>query len=79
MYSNSWKSPTQGLGEHSLSAEKIYKINFTKVNPKSCLSLHYNGEDSYLFVTGTEIYIFKVIDSEMVPNNLCLGNVQKIF
>ena len=26
------KGPTQGLGEHSLSAEKMYSINFTKVN-----------------------------------------------
>ena len=30
------KSPTQGLGEHSLSAEKMYSINFTKVNTKFC-------------------------------------------
>ena len=34
------KSPTQELGEHSLSAEKMYSINFTKVNTKLCLSLH---------------------------------------
>ena len=37
------KGRTQGLGEHSLSAEKTYSINFTKVNTKFCLSLHYNG------------------------------------
>ena len=37
------KGSTQGLGEHSLSAEKTYSINFTKVNTKFCLSLHYNG------------------------------------
>ena len=35
--------PTQGLGEHSLTAEKMYSINFTKNNTKFCLSLHYNG------------------------------------
>ena len=23
-----WKGPTQGLGEHLLSAEKMYSINF---------------------------------------------------
>ena len=23
------KSPTQGLGEHSLTAEKMYSVNFT--------------------------------------------------
>ena len=32
--------PTQGLREHSLSVEKIYSINFTKINTKFCLSLH---------------------------------------
>ena len=48
------KGPTQGL-EHTLSAEKLYSINFTKENTKFCLSLHYNGANSYLFVNGTEI------------------------
>ena len=28
------KGPTQGLGEYSLSAEKMYSINLTKVNTK---------------------------------------------
>ena len=36
---NLGKGPTQGLGEHSLSGEKMYLINFTKVNKKFCLSL----------------------------------------
>ena len=46
--------PTQGLGEHSLTAGKMYLINFT-VTKKFCLSLHYNGRSSYLFVNGSEI------------------------
>ena len=46
--------PTQGL-EHALTAEKMYSINFTVTNKKFCLSLHYNGANSYLFVNGTEI------------------------
>ena len=32
------KGPTQGLSEHSLSAEKMYSINFTKVDKKFCLA-----------------------------------------
>ena len=40
------KEPTQRLSEHSLTAEKMYSINFTKKNTKFCLSLHYNGENS---------------------------------
>ena len=46
--------PISGLGEHSLSAKKMYAINFTKIDTKFCLSLHYNGANSYLFVNGTE-------------------------
>ena len=73
------KGPRQGLGEHSLSSEKMYSINFTKVNTKFCLSLHYNEDNSYLFVNGTEIIKFKAKDSMIVPNNLCFGNVTKDF
>ena len=40
------KSPTQGL-EHTLTAEKSYSVHFTKNNIKFCLSLHYNGANSY--------------------------------
>ena len=43
--------PTQGL-EHTLTAEKMYSINFTVTKKKFCLSLHYNGANSYLFVNG---------------------------
>ena len=69
-------SPTQGL-EHTLTAEKMYSINFTVTNKKFCLSLHYSGENSYLFVNGTEIYKFKAKDSEIVASPLCLGNISK--
>ena len=48
------KGPTQGL-EHTLTAEKMYSINFTVTKKKFYLSLHYNGVNSYLFVNGTEI------------------------
>ena len=48
------KGPTQGL-EHTLTAEKMYSINFTVTRKKRCLSLHYNRANSYLFVNGTEI------------------------
>ena len=58
--------PTQGLGENSLIAEKMNSINFTVTKKKFCLSLHYNGANSYLFVNSTEIYKFKAKDSEIV-------------
>ena len=70
------KGPTQGL-EHTLTAEKMYSINFTVTKKKFCLSLHYNGANSYLFVNGTEIYKFKAKDSAIVATPLCLGNISK--
>ena len=70
------KRPTQGL-ESTLSAEKLYSINFTKKNTKFCLSLHYNGANSYLFVNGTEIIKFKPKDSEILAYSLSLGNISK--
>ena len=71
------KGPTQGLGEHSLAAEKMYSINFSKDNIKFCFNLHYNGANSYLFVNGTEIIKFKVKDSKIVASPLCLRNISK--
>ena len=70
------KGPIQGL-EHTLTAEKMDSINLTVTKKKFCLSLHYNGANSYLFVNGTEIYKFKPKDSEIVATPLCLGNISK--
>ena len=70
------KGPTQGL-EHTPSAEKMYSINFTKNNKKYCVSLHYNGANSYLFVNGIAIYKFKAKDSEIAASPLSLGKISK--
>ena len=70
------RGPTQGL-ESTLTAEKIYSINFTVTKKKFCLSLRYNGGNSYLFVNGTEIIKIKAKDSEIVASPLCLGNISK--
>ena len=66
------RGKTQGL-ESILTAEKMYSINFTVTKKK----LHYNGENSYFFVNGTEICIFKAKDSAIVASPLCLGNISK--
>ena len=70
------KGSTQGL-EHTLSAEKMYSINFTELNKKFCLSLHYNAANSYLFVNSKEIHHFKARGSEIVATPLCLVNISK--
>ena len=58
------KGPAQGL-EYTLSAEKMYSINFTEHNKKFCLSWHYNGANTYLFVSGTGVYEIKAKNSEI--------------
>ena len=55
----------------------MYSINFTITKKKFCLSLHYNGANSYLFVNSTEIYKFKAKDSEVLVGPICLGNISK--
>ena len=70
------RGPTQGL-ESTLTAEKMYSINFTVTKKKFCLSLHYNGTNTYLFVNGIEIIKFKAKDSAVVASPLCLGNISK--
>ena len=59
------------------NCRKMYLINFTVTKNKFCLSLHYNGANSYLFVNGSEIYKFKAKDPEIVATPLCLGKKSK--
>ena len=65
----------QGINDTTLYAEKIYSQNFTAANKKFVLSLHYNGDDSYLFVNGKRELKFKAKDDQIVKEILCLGNI----
>ena len=73
------KDFVQGLDNTTVYAEKLYSINFTENNNKICLCLHYNGDNSYLFVNGTEIHKFKEKDSQIVASPFCLGKISKDF
>ena len=57
----------------------MYSINFSATGRRFCLSLHYNGANSYLFVNGTEMIKFKAKESELTSTILCFGNVSKDF
>ena len=67
---------TQRSDFTTLAAEAQYLINFSGSNRKFCLSLHYNGSNSLLFVNSTKIYQFKAKDSEMKKLSLLF---QEIF
>ena len=55
----------------------MHSINFAENNKKFCLSLHYNGANSYLFVNGTEIHKRKAKNSKIVATLFCLRNISK--
>ena len=61
------KGPTLGLN-HTPKVEMQYSINFTRPGIKFCLSLHYNGSNSFLFVNATRIYQVKATDSKIKKN-----------
>ena len=65
----------QGINDTTLYAEKIYRKNFSAVNEKFVLSLHYNGDNSYLFVNGKQELKFKAKDEQIVKEKLCLGKI----
>ena len=67
----------QGIYHTTIYAEKMYPTNVMVTDKTFCLSLHYNGDNSYLFVNGKEQGKFKAADSEIVPYPLCLGNNSK--
>ena len=50
---------TQGIHDTMLYVEKNYWRNFTDPGKKFMLSLHYNGDDNYLFVNGRQELKFK--------------------
>ena len=53
----------------------MYKTDFTQQGKKFVLSLHYNGENSYLFVNGVQQLKFKAKNSEIKRAHLPLGNI----
>ena len=56
----------------------MYSPNFTIANKTFCLSLRYNGDDSYLFVNSKEVIKFKA-KNQSVSEKLSLGNIPADF
>ena len=68
----------QKIDDTTIYAEKMYSPNFTIGNKTFCLSLHYNGDDSYLFANGKEVIKFKAKNLS-VTEKLSLGNISADF
>ena len=65
----------QGINDTTIYAEKNFYRNFTDPGKIFVLSLHYNGDDSYLFVNGRQELKFKSKTEHLVKETLCLGNL----
>ena len=65
----------QGINDTTIYAEKKYFRNFAEPDVKFVLSLHYNGDDSYLFVNGRQELKFKCKTDQLVKEKLCIGNL----
>ena len=66
---------TQKVNNTTIYAKKNYSPKFSAENKIFCLSLHYNGDNSYLFVNGKELTKFKAKKSEFKANQLTLGSI----
>ena len=49
----------QGLNDTTLTAAAKYSVKFSRSERQFCLSLHYNGSNSFVFVNTTKINQFK--------------------
>ena len=65
----------QGINDTTIYAEKKFYRNFTDTDKKFVLSVHYNGDNSYLFVNGRQELKFKAKIDQLVQENLCRGNL----
>ena len=66
---------TEGIHDTTIYAEKNFYRNFTDFSKKFMLSLHYNDDDSYLFVNGRQELKFKCKTDQLVKEKLCIGNL----
>ena len=66
---------TQGINDTTIYAGKNFYRNFTDFGKKIVLSLHYNGDNSYLFVNGKQELKFKAKTDQLVKEKLCIGNL----
>ena len=69
------KDYIQKINDTTIYAEKMFYTNFTDPGHKFVLSLHYNGDNSYLFVNGREELKLKTKTNQIINTNLCLCNL----
>ena len=65
----------EGINDTTIYAEKLFHSNFTGFGVKFVLSLHYNGDNSYLYANGRQELKLKAKDDQLINEKLSLGNL----
>ena len=74
------EGPTLGINGRFSSPEKKFSIDFSKAKTKFCLSLHYNADNSYLFINRKEIFKFKADNKNVnFPTQFCFESISNGF
>ena len=63
------------INDTTIYAENNFYRNFTDFGKKFVLSLHYNDDNSYLFVNGRQELKFKAKTDQILKEKLCIGNL----
>ena len=70
------KTFVQGINDTTLYSEKVNKTNFTVSDKKFALSLHYDFDNSYLFINGHQDDLkFKAKEYDLLGEKLCVENL----
>ena len=69
------KDYVQRINDTTIYTEKMYYRNFTDPRKKFVLSLHYDGNNSYLYVNGNQELKFKAKTDQV--NKIPCCNYQK--
>ena len=72
----------QEIDDTTTSTGQMYSPNFTVEGITFCLSLHYNGDNSYLYANGKMVIKFKANAQDFKATQryvMCLGNISSDF
>ena len=63
----------------TLAVEKEFPVNFDEHQKSFCLSLHYNGMNSYIYFNNVKIYKLKTKDSEINTVPMFMQCFKRLF
>ena len=67
--------PTKGIDDTTLTVKVQHSINFSRSNRKFCLSLYYNGSNSFCICYFYKNMSIQAKDTEIKKYPSCLGNI----